>query len=42
VREALGLAEHVLPVAIISLGWPAEVPAASPRRSPNEVVSWIE
>ena len=42
VREALGLAEHVLPVAIISLGWPAESPAASLRRSLNEVVSWIE
>jgi nitroreductase len=42
VREALGLAEHVLPVAIISLGWPAESPAASLRSSLNEVVSWIE
>ncbi len=42
VREALGLAENVLPVAIISLGWPAEAPAAPPRRRLNEVVSWIE
>jgi nitroreductase len=42
VREALGLAENVLPVAIISLGWPAEAPILPPRRSSNEVVSWIE
>ncbi len=42
VREALGLAENVLPVAIISLGWPAEAPASPPRRRLNEVVSWIE
>jgi nitroreductase len=42
VREALGLTENVLPVAIISLGWPAEAPAAPPRRRLNEVVSWIE
>ncbi len=42
VREALALAEHILPVAIISLGWPAEAPASPPRRSLDEVVSWIE
>jgi len=42
VREALGLAENVLPVAIISLGWPAEAPASPPRRSLKEMVSWIE
>ncbi len=42
VREALGLEEHVLPVAIISLGWPAESPNAPPRRAAEELVSWVE
>ena len=42
VREALDLAEHILPVAIISLGWPAEAPATPPRRRLDEVVNWIE
>ncbi len=42
VREALSLEEHVLPVAIISLGWPAERPSAAPRRGLGEMVSWVE
>ncbi|MDM7934580.1 MAG: nitroreductase family protein [Methanothrix sp.] len=42
VREALGLRERVLPVAIVSLGWPAERPDAPPGRGLEEVVSWIE
>jgi nitroreductase len=42
VREELDLAEHILPVAIISLGWPAEAPAAPQRRNQDEAVSWIE
>ncbi|HSD57247.1 MAG TPA: nitroreductase family protein [Methanotrichaceae archaeon] len=42
VREALGLEEHILPVAIISLGWPAESPNAPPRRAAEELVSWVE
>jgi nitroreductase len=42
VRDALNLAKGVLPVAILSIGWPAERPLAPPARNPNEVVSWIE
>ena len=42
VREALGLEEHILPVAIISLGWPAESPTAPPKRAAEELVSWVE
>ncbi len=42
VREALGLEEHVLPVAIISVGWPAEKQRAPPRRVLEEMVIWVE
>jgi len=42
VREALGLSEGVLPVAIISLGYPAESPRAATRRRLEEQVRWIE
>ncbi len=42
VREALGLEEHILPVAIVSLGWPAERPRAPPRRGQEEMVRWME
>jgi nitroreductase len=42
VRAALGLEEHVLPVAILSIGWPAESPNAPPRRAAEELVSWVE
>lgn len=41
-REALNLEENVLPVAILSIGWPAEKPPAPPMRDLKEVVSWIE
>lgn len=42
VRDAMNLAEDVLPVAILSIGWPAESPHAPPSRNPDEVISWIE
>jgi nitroreductase len=42
VREALSLEEHVLPVAIISVGWPSDKPRASPRRDLEDLVAWIE
>ncbi len=42
VREALQLEERILPVAIISLGWPAESPPAPPGRSQEEAANWIE
>lgn len=42
VREVLSLEEHVLPVAIITVGWPAESPRAPPRRGMEEMVRWIE
>lgn len=42
VREALGLEEHVLPVAILSIGWPAESPSSPPRRDLKGQVRWIE
>jgi nitroreductase len=42
VRDALNLAKDVLPVAILSIGWPAEVSRAQPARNLDEVVSWIE
>ena len=42
VREALGLSKGILPVAIVSLGWPDEAPEAAPRRTAEEMVRWIE
>ena len=42
VRDALNLAKDVLPVAILSIGWPAESPRAPPARDLYEGVSWIE
>lgn len=42
VREALGLEERVLPVAIVSLGWPSEKPSAPPRRDLAEMLRWAE
>ncbi len=42
VKDALNLAKDVLPVAILSIGWPAESPRAPPARDQDEVVSWIE
>ena len=42
VRDALNLAKDELPVAILSIGWPAESPRAQPARNLDEVVSWIE
>jgi nitroreductase len=42
VREALGLQDGVLPVAIISLGYPAEFPAVASRRRAEDMVRWIE
>ena len=42
VRDALDLGKDVLPVAIISIGWPEKSPQAPPGRDLDEVVSWIE
>jgi len=42
VREALSLEEQILPVAMISLGYPAQSPSPAPRRSMQEMVSWID
>lgn len=41
VREALDLEIRVLPVAIISLGWPAESPLPPAQRDLGEMVRWI-
>jgi nitroreductase len=42
VREALDMEDRVLPVAIISLGWPAEAPLPPAHRGLSEMVRWIE
>lgn len=42
VREALGLVERVLPVAVVSVGWPAETPSAPPRRDLAEMARWVK
>ena len=42
VREALGLDERVLPIAIVSVGWPAEAPPSPPRRDLAEMLRWVE
>ena len=40
VRAALGLGEGLEPVAMLSLGYPAEVPELSPRRRMDDIVQW--
>lgn len=40
VRNILDLPEQILPVAIVSIGWPSERPESPPRRDLAEVVSW--
>ncbi len=42
IREVLGLQNNLLPVALISVGWPAESPTAPQKRRMDEVVRWIE
>ena len=38
VRDALGAGKEMVPVAIIAIGYPAESPAATPRRSLSDIV----
>ncbi len=38
VRQALELPEHLTPVALLSLGYPAELPEQTPRRPISEMV----
>lgn len=40
-KERLALAPELEPVAILSIGYPAELPAESPRRPINEVVTHL-
>lgn len=42
VRDLLRLEEHTMPVALISVGWPAQSPQASPKRGIEEVLSWMD
>lgn len=42
VRDILGLEEHMLPISMISAGWPAEEPAAPPKRNIEEVLIWMD
>jgi nitroreductase len=40
VRAALGLEPELIPIALLSLGYPAELPEPSSRRRLSEVVVW--
>jgi nitroreductase len=40
VSRILGLPEHVLPVGIVPIGWPAESPATTERMPPAEVTHY--
>ena len=40
VRTALGLDPGLVPIALMSLGYPAELPEPSSRRRLHEVVAW--
>ncbi|MEM1620001.1 MAG: nitroreductase family protein [Fervidicoccaceae archaeon] len=37
IQQVLGLPEHLVPVAIIALGWPDDVPPPPPRKSLEEL-----
>ncbi|MCX7793796.1 MAG: nitroreductase family protein [Thermodesulfovibrionales bacterium] len=38
VSEILGLPDHLRPVVIVPVGYPARIPSAPPRRSINELI----
>ena len=40
VRSALGLEPGLVPIALMSLGYPAELPEPSSRRRLDEVIAW--
>ncbi len=40
-REALGLAEHLSPVALLSIGYPAELPEPTSRRPLEQIVRYV-
>lgn len=40
VREAIELEPELIPIALLSLGYPAELPEPSPRRRMSEIVHW--
>ncbi len=40
VKEILGVPGEVRVVALLSLGYPAEMPAPRPRKSLDQVVAW--
>lgn len=42
IRETLDLGTSIVPIAMISIGWPAEQPTSPPKRQIEEVVNWIE
>ncbi len=42
VRDILGLEEHMLPIALVSVGWPAEEPIAPPKRNMEEALIWMD
>ncbi|MFA9460615.1 nitroreductase family protein [Thiohalorhabdus sp. Cl-TMA] len=39
-REILEIPDHLHPVAVLALGYPAEIPEPTPRRKLNELVSY--
>ncbi|KPV39171.1 nitroreductase [Thiohalorhabdus denitrificans] len=39
-RELLQLEDHLRPVAVLALGYPAEIPEPTPRRKLNELVTY--
>jgi nitroreductase len=41
VAEVLGLPEHLRPVALVPVGYPARVPAPPPRVSPEQVAEFV-
>jgi len=41
-RDILDLEEHMLPIALLSIGWPAEEPTAPPKRIMKEVLIWMD
>ena len=41
-RDILGIEDHMLPIALISIGWPAEEPTAPQKRNMEEVLIWID
>lgn len=42
VRQSLAIPSHLVPIALLSLGYPAELPAPTPRRRLDDIINYVD